>query len=354
MINILSLLVIIAILVFFHELGHFLFAKWCKVGVETFSIGFGPKIFKKKFGETVYCISAIPLGGYVKMVGEEHGKTIAPEDISRSFTHKKLYQKSLIVAAGPIFNFLLSILSLYILFQVSGVYFYKPIVKAVTDNSPAYKAGIQSGDIVREINGQKIESFSDMQFQVHESNGEEINILFERKGRKIATRLKPEVRDYETIFKEIKKGYLIGVERSDEKVLVRLNPIQALGHSLKSNWFIIKMTVIAVGKMINGEISFKENVGGPVKIAMEAGKAAKNGIVDFISLLAGLSISLGMINLFPVPVLDGGHLMFFAIEAVTRREVNEKIREKANQFGIAVLVLLMIFVFYNDIVQLIK
>ncbi|MCP3900482.1 MAG: RIP metalloprotease RseP [Desulfobacteraceae bacterium] len=353
--SVLALLILICILVFFHELGHFLVAKWCKVGVETFSIGFGPKIFKKKYGETIYCISAIPLGGYVKMVGEEQGATVSPEEISRSFTHKKLYQKSLIVAAGPVFNFLLSILVLYIVFQISGASYLKPVIGEVTENSPAYKAGIQSGDIVKEVNSKKIKAWSDFSLLVDASKGEKLEILFERSNeKKIAVSIKPELTNYKTIFKEDKKRYVIGVRASGENVHESLNPIQAFKYSLDINWYIVKMTVISIGKMINGDISFKENVGGPIKIAQAAGKAAKQGVTDFVFLLAGLSISLGIINLFPIPVLDGGHLMFFAIEAVTGKQTSEKIREKANQVGIFVLVLLMIFVFYNDIVQLIK
>ena len=349
----LAFLILIAILVFFHELGHFLVAKWCKVGVDTFSIGFGPKIFKKKIGETLYCVSAIPLGGYVKMVGDEQGKTVSSEDISRSFTHKKLYQKSAIVAAGPVFNFLLSIFIFYMIFQISGIYFLKPIIGEVTDNSPAYKAGIQSGDIIKEINDQKIKSWNDLSVQVDESNGGKLEILLERNNSKVAVSIKPELTDYKTIFNEDEKRYVIGVIASGDKVHVSLNPVKALWYSLEKNWQIAKLTVISVWKMIAGKVS-ADNLGGPIRIAQMAGEQAEEGIANFAFFVALLSINLGIINLLPVPVLDGGHLMFFAIEAITRKEVSEKIREKANQFGIVLLVLLMIFVFYNDIVQQIK
>ncbi|MCD4741321.1 MAG: RIP metalloprotease RseP [Desulfobacteraceae bacterium] len=349
----LAFLILIAILVFVHELGHFLVAKWCKVGVETFSIGFGPKIFKKRIGETLYCLSVIPLGGYVKMVGDEQGKTVSPEDISRSFTHKKLYQKSLIVAAGPVFNFLLSILIFYVLFQISGIYFFKPVIGEVTDNFPAYKAGIQSGDIIKEINDQKIETWDDLVAQVGASKGKKLEILLERNSSNVAVSLTPEFKDYKTIFNEDKKRYVIGVTNSGDSVHVGLNPVQALGYSLEKNWFIAKLTVISVWKMITGNVS-ADNLGGPIRIAQMAGEQAEAGMANFAFFIALLSINLGIINLLPVPVLDGGHLMFFGIEAITRKEVSEKIREKANQFGIVVLVLLMVFVFYNDVVQLIK
>ena len=349
----LAFLILIAILVFVHELGHFLVAKLCKVGVETFSIGFGPKIFKKKLGETTYCLSAIPLGGYVKMVGDEQGKTVSEEDISRSFTHKKLYQKSLIVAAGPVFNFLLSIIIFYVLFQISGIYFLNPVIGEVTDGFPAYKAGIQSGDIIKEINGQKIETWDDLVVQVGASNGKKLEILLERNNSNVAVSLKPEFKDYKTIFNEDKKRYVIGVTNSGDSVHISLNPVQALGYALEKNWFIAKLTVISVWKMVTGNVS-ADNLGGPIRIAQMAGEQAEEGMANFAFFIALLSINLGIINLLPVPVLDGGHLMFFGIEAITRKEVSEKIREKANQFGIVVLVLLMVFVFYNDLVQLIK
>ncbi len=349
----LAFLVLIAILVFFHELGHFLVAKLCKVGVETFSIGFGPKIFKKKIGETLYCISAVPLGGYVKMVGDDQGKTIAPEDISKSFTHKKLYQKMMIVGAGPAFNFLLSILIFYVIFQISGIYFLKPAIGEVSDNSPAFKAGIQVGDIIKEINKQKIESWNDLTIKIGESKGEKLEILLERDDGNVAVSLKPELTDYKTIFNEDKKRFVIGIMNSGEKVHISLNPIQAIGYSIDKNWEITKLTVVSVWKMITGHVS-ADNLGGPIRIAKMAGEQAELGVTNFAFFVALLSISLGIINLFPIPVLDGGHLMFFTIEAVTRKEVSENIREKANQFGIVVLVLLMIFVFYNDIIQLIK
>jgi len=346
----LAFLILISILVFFHELGHFLVAKWCKVGVETFSIGFGPKIIQKKFGETTYCLSIIPLGGYVKMVGDDQDKTIDPEDIARSFTHKKLYQKMAIVAAGPVFNFILSILIFYVIFQMSGIYYLKPVIGQVTENSPAFKAGIQSGDIVKEINKLKIKSWDDLSLEIDASQGRELEMFLERNNKKVAILLKPELKTYKTIFNEDKKRYMIGVKASNERVHLSLNPAQALWYSLEKNWQIAELTVVSVWKMIEGKVS-ADNLGGPIRIAQMAGKQAEEGVASFAFFIALLSMNLGIINLLPIPVLDGGHLMFFAIEAVTRKEVNEKIRERANQFGIVVLVLLMIFVVYNDIVQ---
>ncbi len=346
----LAFLILISILVFFHELGHFLVAKWCKVGVETFSIGFGPKIIKKKFGETLYCISALPLGGYVKMVGEQKKSSVAPGDIARSFTHKKLYQKSLIVAAGPLFNFLLSILIFFAIFQISGLFFYKPIIGQVSDNSPALRAGIKPGDVIKEINGVKIEFWNDIHVQVEKSGGSMLEILLERGKRKVATSLKPELMAYKNSFHEDKTRYIMGVTVSGEKTHISLNPFQAIYYSLQENWKITELTIVSVWKMIAGSVPSDE-LGGPIRIAQLAGREAEKGVTNFAYFIALISINLGIINLLPVPVLDGGHLMFFAVEAVTGREVSESVREKANQVGIFLLVLLMIFAFYNDIIQ---
>ncbi len=351
--SLLAFIIVIGVLVFFHELGHFLVAKLCGVGVDTFSLGFGPKILRKKGRETEYCISAIPLGGYVKMVGEEKGTTLPPEDISRSFSHKKLYQKSLIVAAGPFFNFFLAILIFYIIYQFSGVYLLKPVVGDVTKGSPAYQAGIQKGDRVHKIDGKRITSWGDLAGIISSSDGEALDILIQRDGRVTAVTLRPELKEAETIFKETRKRYMIGIAASGETFHRKVNPIEAVGLSCRKNWEIVKLTVISVAKMIDGTVSTK-HLGGPIMIAQMAGEQAEAGVINLAFFIALLSINLGIINLFPVPVLDGGHLLFFSIEAVTGREVSDTVREKANQFGIAVLVLLMIFVFYNDIARLVN
>ena len=351
--SVLAFIIVIGILVFIHELGHFLVAKWCRVGVETFSLGFGPKIVQKRIGETVYCISAIPLGGYVKMVGEEQGKAISKEDVPRSFSHKKLYKKFMIVAAGPVFNFLLAILIFYFLYQFSGMYLVKPVVGEVSKGTPASEAGIKPGDAIREINGNPVESWSDMAGLIMQSNGSDLKVLLERDGDRIFVTLTPELREAKNKFQEREKRYMIGVAAAGEVLHKPLNPIQAMKVSLEKNWDIVKLTIVSVGKMINGSIS-TDNLGGPIMIAQMAGEQAEAGAQNFAFFLALLSINLGIINLFPVPVLDGGHLMFFTIEAFTGKEVSEAVREKANQVGVALLVLLMVFVFYNDIVRIVN
>ncbi len=348
--SLLAFTVVLGVLIFFHEFGHFIVARLCGVGVETFSLGFGPKIYRKKIGFTEYCLSLIPLGGYVKMVGEEPISRIKEEDIKKSFAHKKIYQKMLIVAAGPAFNFILAILIFYVIFQVSGLYLVKPVVGDVGKNSPAMKAGIQKGDVIKQIKNTPIESWHDMVGLIDGTKGSAVDILIERNGRKILMKLWPEAKKTKNIFGEEITRYMIGISSSGEVYNKRLNPIQAMGTSLGKTWDFIYLTFLSVAKIINGSLSSK-TLGGPIMIAEMAGKQAKAGAANFIFFIAMLSINLGIVNLFPIPVLDGGHIFFFLIEAVTGKPVSDKVHEKANQVGIALLVALMVFVFYNDIMR---
>lgn len=351
--SIVAFVIVLGVLIFFHELGHFLVARLFGVGVETFSLGFGPKVYKIKKGFTEYCLSIIPLGGYVKMVGEEPGVEIKEEDIPLSFDHKKLYQKMLIVAAGPVFNFLLAILIFYALFQFSGLYLIKPVVGEVTENTPAFAAGIEKGDEIKGIFGEKIDSWDDMVDLIGASNGMAVEILIQRKGSIFPVTLVPEVKKTKNIFGEDVERYMIGISASGEVFHKSLNPFQAMFAAFEKTWDIIELTVLSVVKMINGTVS-SDNMGGPIMIAQMAGEQAKAGMANFAFFIAMLSINLGIINLFPVPVLDGGHLFFFGIEAVRGKAASENIREKANQFGMALLVALMVFVFYNDIIRMVN
>ena len=349
--TLMSFVIVIGILVFIHELGHFLAARACGVGVKVFSLGFGPKILKKIVGSTEYCISAIPLGGYVKMVGEEPGAVLAPEDKPLSFSHKSLPQKSLIVAAGPLCNFFLAILIFYVLYQFSGLYLISPKVGKVLENTPAASAEIQPGDVIRSVNGIEVKSFDELPPLVNESKGRELKVIIDRGGEKLAINIRPVLSQSKNIFGETIEKYVIGIVGTRESYHVALNPVQAFSHSLKSTWELIELTILSVVKMVSGSVSAK-NLGGPIMIAQMAGEQAKAGIMDFAWFIALLSVNLGIINLFPIPVLDGGHLLFFAIEGIMRRPVNEKLREKLAQAGVVVLMTLMIFVFYNDIVRM--
>ncbi len=348
-----AFIVVIGILVFIHELGHFLAARLCGVGVNVFSLGFGTKIIKKRYGRTEYCISAIPLGGYVKMVGEESGETIAPADEKYSFTHKSLLKKSIIVAAGPAFNFLLAIFIFYILYQFSGLYMAQPVVGKVLDDTPAAGAGIKPGDIIKEINTEEIESFEDIARIITTGKGEKLEMVVQRGSKYLGIVIVPVAKPGKNVFGEDIEKYVIGIVGNGEAFHRNLNPFEAFGHSIKDTWGLIKLTILSVGKMISGSVS-ADNLGGPLMIAQMAGEQAKAGVMNFVWFIALLSVNLGIINLFPIPVLDGGHLLFFGIEAVTGKSVSEKLRGKLMQFGAAMLVMLMVFVFYNDIVRMVN
>lgn len=349
----LAFIIVIGILVFIHEFGHFIAARLCGVGVEVFSLGFGPKIFTKKYGRTVYCICAIPLGGYVKMVGEEPGSEIDPADIQLSFTRKSVFKKILIIAAGPAFNFFLAIVTFFVLYLFSGVHLAKPVVGELIKDAPAIKAGIMPGDVIKEINQNKIESFEDIAQVISSSKGRQLDIIVERGSGTVGIVLSPVLKPAENIFGEKQEKYVIGIVGTGESFKKSLNPFTAFWYSLKKTYGLVKLTILSVVKMINGTVS-ADNLGGPIMIAQMAGEQAKAGVMNFAWFIAFLSINLGIINLFPIPVLDGGHLLFFGIEAVTGKAVSETIRQKMIQFGVALLVALMVFVFYNDIVRILN
>jgi len=260
-------------------------------------------------------------------------------------------KKTIIVAAGPFFNFLLAIFIFYVLYQFSGIYLAKPIVGKVIEDSPALSAGIMPGDVIKEINKTKIESFEDISRIISAGKGEQLNIIVDRDGRFKTLILSPVLKPDKNVFGEEIEKYVIGIAGAGESFHKSLSPFAALLRSFKDTYGLIKLTLLSVGKMISGSVS-ADNLGGPLMIAQMAGEQAKAGIMNFAWFIALLSVNLGIINLFPIPVLDGGHLLFFGIEAATGKEVSNKLREKLVQFGAAVLVALMVFVFYNDIVRM--
>ncbi|MFO7962951.1 MAG: RIP metalloprotease RseP [Desulfobacterales bacterium] len=350
---ILSLIIVLGVLIFFHELGHFLAAKLCGVGVEKFSLGFGPRLFGRKIGMTDYRISAIPLGGYVKMVGEEPDSELRPEEVPLSFTHKHVFKRILIVAAGPLFNVLLAVLIFFVFLQIYGAVELEPVVGSVVEESPAMEAGIREGDRIIAVNGSSVNTFSDMSEHIMLSGGESIRITILRGQTEKEITLTPQLKK-EEIFGETIERYLIGIQSSGEHIRTKqYNPIEAFSQSLVQTYNVGKLMIVGIVQLIRGEISTK-TLGGPILIAQMAGDQAKQGVPNLIYFIAFISINLAIINLMPIPVLDGGHLMFFFIEAVIKRPVSIKMREIAQQVGIFLLLLLMVFVFYNDISRLLE
>ncbi|MEJ2657310.1 MAG: RIP metalloprotease RseP [Desulfobacterales bacterium] len=349
--SIFALVVVLGVLIFFHELGHFLVARLLGVGVERFSLGFGPKIIGKTIGFTEYRISAIPLGGYVKMIGEAPDSELDPSEIPLSFTHKHVFKRILIVAAGPFFNILLAIIIFFGIFEFLGLLILKPVIGDVNQNTPAYTAGLQKGDRVVSIDGVKVNSWEDMANAIMASKGKTLKIAVRRGGTVLIKNVTPEEKKVKNIFNEEKERYVIGITASGEVYKKDLNIFQAFSESIHQTYQITALTVEGVIKLLQGAVSPK-TLGGPIMIAQMAGQEAKLGLVNLVFFIALISINLAILNFLPIPVLDGGHLLFFFIEAVIGRPVSLKVREVAQQAGIFVLILLMIYVFYNDIARI--
>ena len=347
--NILAFVVVLGVLIFFHELGHFLVARLFGVGVEKFSLGFGPRLFGKKIGLTDYRVSAIPLGGFVKMVGEDPTAEMDPQDIPISFTHKHVFKRMLIVAAGPAFNLLLAVIIFYGIFQISGTYILKPSIGGVQENSPAETAGLQAGDMITAIDGTPVTSWEEMAAMITASGGRSMAITIQRPAWDVFTAtVSPRVTTTKNLFGEDIQRYIIGISSAGEVVNQRLNPIESLVESFKETYNITKLTIVSIVKLFQGTVSTK-TLGGPIMIAELAGQQAREGAINLIFFIALLSINLAIINFLPIPVLDGGHLLFFLIEAIIGRPLSIRMREIAQQAGIFILIMLMIFVFYNDI-----
>lgn len=440
-------LIVLGVLVSFHELGHFLAARFVGVRVLKFSLGFGPKIIGRQVGETEYLVSAVPLGGYVKLFGEEEADVLTPEDRRRSFVHQSMLRKMLIVAAGPGFNFLLA----YVIFSAwlsTGAPLFVPtfsdlspdvealrpgspaeqaglkvgdrvirvndrdistrtelldavakskgqpltldvrrgdevktfvvtpaattavengaevvtyslgteeiasVITAVLGGSPAMAAGLKEGDRVVAIEGQPIRTWSEMTEVVKKSPNRALRVQVERDGRAISVTVTPAAEKVVVDGKEVEQGKM-GISGPGRQPIRASNPLMAAVHGMRATWGWTELTIVGIYKMIAGEISSK-NIGGPLTIANISGEAATQGASSVAFLIAILSINLGVLNLLPIPILDGGHLLFFAIEAVLRKPLGERQREIAQQVGLLLLVGIMVFAFWNDIERLIS
>ena len=350
-VSILSVIILLGILIFAHEFGHFLVAKYSGVGVLKFSLGFGPKLIGKKVGETEYRISLIPLGGYVKLLGESENEELPQGDERRSFFKQPVWKRATIVAAGPIFNFLLAIV-IFAIVYMAGVPALTTHISAVQDGSPAFEAGIREGDSIAAIDGKEIARWEKLAEIISKSDGRELHVTIARGDQLRDVVLKPRLYQAKNIFGEEIESYKIGVSPSSEHAVVeRMNPFMASWTSLKQTWFISKLTVLSIVKIFEGVVS-PRTLGGPIMIAQIAGAQVKEGIIPFVLFMALLSINLAILNLLPIPILDGGHLFFYLLEAVTGREISIKWREMAQQVGLVILIALMIFVFIMDIERL--
>ncbi|MDY6824270.1 MAG: RIP metalloprotease RseP [Thermodesulfobacteriota bacterium] len=354
MISIIALIIVLGILIFIHEFGHFLMARLFGVGVERFSLGFGPRLTGFKAGITDYRLSAIPLGGYVKMIGEEPGEELSEADKPLAFTEKSVLRRFVIVAAGPVFNLILAVFIFYCLFQVYGESVPRPVIGEMMESSAAAEAGLKQGDRILAINDSPVETWTAMAERIKQSEGATLHLIVKRDGRPVAVDVTPRATETKNLFGEPVRRYMLGISPSGKPgdILHKdLSPPAAFGKSVYQTYEIIRLTFVGVGKMISGSVSVRENVGGPIWIAQMAGEQARHGATSLLAFIAFISISLAIINILPIPVLDGGHLLFFVIEAIQGKPVSLKTREVAQQMGLFVLVFLMVLVIYNDILR---
>ncbi|MEW6615228.1 MAG: RIP metalloprotease RseP [Thermodesulfobacteriota bacterium] len=349
MVTAISAIVLLGILIFVHELGHFIVAKISGVGVLKFSLGFGHKILSKKIGETEYLLSAIPLGGYVKMIGEEPGEEekVSENDLSKSFSNKSLLKRTGIVFAGPFSNIIFAVVILSAIYM-RGVPVLTTQVGDIVDRSPAYEAGIKKGDQIVAINGKKVSRWEDLTKIIQRSKGEELTIQLKKDGSYYKTKLTPKLFTDKNIFGEDVKIYKIGITASDKFITERYNPFMAIVKGSQQTWWLIKLMGITIIKLIERTVP-ANTLGGPILIIQMAGKQAQAGIPNFLFFMAIISINLGIVNLLPIPILDGGHLFFFLLEAIMGKPLSIKKREAAQQVGLVIIILLIVFVFYNDL-----
>ncbi|MHB1678984.1 MAG: RIP metalloprotease RseP [bacterium] len=373
-VDILAFIMVVSIIVVFHEFGHFIVAKILGVKVENFSLGFGPKLISKKIGETEYAISALPLGGYVKLMGEDPEEKLSPEDEKRSFSKLSPFKKFLIIFFGPMFNFILALVILTIIFS-AGKPVLKSVVGKVIKGDPAAVSGLKKGDIITSVNGKKLWKWTSVSRYIQKYGKHTIALGVKRpvntinnnnktvKESQAANKtnysktffihIKPKLISGFNIFKQKIKRYIIGIYPSNVSVNQSRNIFAAFYSGLKEVWFIIYITIFSVYMLIAGKIP-STDLGGPIMIAQLSGRAASMGLSQFFYFIAVISVNIGLVNLFPIPALDGGHILFSFIEMIRRKPLSPKFQENAAKIGFALLIMLLLFVSYNDIMRNIK
>jgi regulator of sigma E protease len=352
--SIVAAVVVLGVLIVFHEFGHFFVAKRVGVGVLKFSLGFGPKLFGRKVGLTEYAVSAVPLGGFVKMVGEDPEEELSAADRAISFQHQPLWKRTAIVLAGPGANLLFAFLAFSVVFMCYGARIPSeaPKVGAVMDAMPAAAAGLQADDLVTAVNGKPVTTWEHLSEAIRGSGGQPLRLTVQRADQRIEVNVTPEAKPDKTIFGEtVGTAYVIGIERGFDQKAV--GPLGAIAMGAKQTAWWVQTLIVSVVKMVQGKVPAKD-IGGPILIVQAAGQQARLGLEYLLHFMAVISVNLGVLNLLPIPVLDGGHLFFFAIEAVLRRPLDIRHREIAQQIGLVVLITIMAFAFYNDIARVIQ
>ena len=361
----LPFLFVLTIVVFFHELGHFLVARLCGVAVRVFSIGFGPEIFgfHDRHG-TRWRVSWIPLGGYVRFIdddnvasapsGSKTYESLSPQDRKRSFQGQSLAARAAIVAAGPIANFILAIVIFTAIFTFFGERTTAAKVDIVNPGSAAEQAGFKPGDTVLSIDGQAIENFSEMQRIVGMSPNQRLHFVVKRDGKKIEIIATPELKEITDNFGNTVRIGLLGIQRSaspEDWTLERHDPLTAFVMAIKECYFVISRSLGYFYDVVTGREA-ADQLGGPIRIAEVSGQVATAGFFALLNLAAIISVSIGLINLFPIPMLDGGHLLFYGIEGIRGKPLSESTQEIGFRIGLAFVLMLMIFATWNDLIHL--
>lgn len=349
--SIISAVLLLGFLIFVHELGHFLLAKLSGVKVLKFSLGFGPKVIGKRIGETEYLLSAVPLGGYVKMLGEDTEDQEESEESERSYKNQPAHKRISIIFAGPFFNLLAAVVIFFFIF-LTGVPTLLPVVGEVLPDTPAAREQIQKGDRIVEINGMPVKQWIDMTNIIYASPGKELTLKIERDSAALTLNVTPERKKTKDLFGEEKEIGLIGLKPSGETVVTRENLPNSLKNAVLRTWDISVLTVVGIVKLIQ-RIVPADTIGGPILIFQLAEKQAAAGVLNFFTFGAVISINLAILNLLPIPVLDGGHLLFITIEKIRKKPLSEKAIAISQRIGIAFLILLMAFALYNDVFRLI-
>lgn len=355
-------LIVLSIIVFVHEMGHYLVARWNDVAIETFSIGFGPEVFGFNDRQgTRWRLSAIPLGGYVRFTGDmnaasmpdsEADQKYPPSMRPRLFLNKSVWQRMAVVVAGPVANVIFTFVVLYCLLIGLGRYTIPAIVETVVDNSPAAAAGFESGDRVLSVDGYTVRGFSDFQRLVATSPGRPVLVVVDRLGRELEFTLVPEPVETTDQFGNPAKVGRVGIARTtsaEQYEFYRPNPVEAISMTAEEIGFIIQRTGAFLGDFFVGRGDL-DQLGGPVKVAKVSGEVATLGIFALINLTALLSLNIGLFNLLPIPMLDGGHLIFYIFEAIMKKPLSPRVQEGAFRVGLLLVLGLTIFTFVNDLI----
>lgn len=348
MLSLVSFIAVLSILVIVHEFGHFIVAKKMGVRVEKFSIGFGPEIAGITKAGTRYSISIIPLGGYVKLSGETGAEGVKGE--KWEYMSRTVGERMRIIFAGPLLNYILAFLIFSFIFMAGNPTLTSKIGKVMPDY-PAESAGLKAGDRILNIDGKNVVYWEDVTNIIHANKNQEIKILIERDGGQMPLIVTPKSHDMKTIFGSRKNISIIGIAPADEIVYVKYGVMKSVYMGAEKVWTLTYITCRALWASVTGAIPIKESMTGPIGIFYITGQAAKLGVIYLLQLMGVLSASLAIFNLLPVPVLDGGHILFLAIEKMRKKPVSVKVQENITQIGMSLLIILMLFVFYNDFIR---